>query len=323
MGSGETASDPSVEGRTNTNTVAAVRSRKIGEFLALAFSISWVSAALIYLAGIELGTLTWTALVTVLFMWAPAIAAVIVQWRAGEPIRQGLGLRRGRLRWVALAWLAPGGLITGTIAVGALLPGVSFTTDYGAYLLELGLTEDQIDETLAQLDAVPFPPAVLFVLQGLVAGLTINAVAALGEELGWRGLLLTELSPLGFWKVSVLTGAIWGIWHAPVIVQGYNFPEAPLAGVFVMAVATVALSPVYTYLTVRAESVLAATFFHGTFNGFGAMSLVYLTGAGNLLISPVGVAGVGAGLLATTVCVAHDRAVATEQITTGEPLSPW
>ena len=83
------------------------------------------------------------------------------------------------------------------------------------------------------------------------------------------------------------------------------------------------VSPVYTYLTVRARSVLAATFLHGSFNGLGALSLVYLAGGGNLLVSPVGVAGVGAALLATAVCLAHDRYVATTPITTGGPLRPW
>jgi hypothetical protein len=61
----------------------------------------------------------------------------------------------------------------------------------------------------------------------------------------------------------------------------------------------------------------------GAFNGLGALSLVYLTGAGNLLIGPVGVVGIAAAVLLTIVCLVHDRYVATNGITTGEPLSPW
>ena len=301
----------------------AVETRKVGAFLALAFGISWTSALALYAADIELQTLTGTLLLVALFMWAPAVAALLVQYRVEGSIRDGCGLRLGRPRWVAVGWLAPVVLVVATVGVGALLPGVSFTTDYSAYLLELGLTQAQVDEAIAQLEAFPGPPALLFAVQGLGAGLTINALAALGEELGWRGLLLNELSQLGFWKLSALTGAVWGLWHAPIIVQGHNFPEAPIAGVFVMTVATVAVSPVYTYLTVRAESVLAATFFHGSFNGLGALSLVYLTGAGNLLTAPVGLAGVGAAVLLTAVCVAHDRFVAADSVTTGTPLAPF
>lgn len=300
-----------------------VNTRKVGEFLVFTFGLSWTSALLLYLAGIEIGTLRGLILTTVLFMWAPAVAAAGVQLYHGESIRTATGLRLGHPSWILLAWLAPAAFIVATIAIGAIFPDVTFTTDYEAYLLDFGLTQEEAEAAVAELEAFPGPPALVLVGQGLIAGLTINALAALGEELGWRGLLLGELSPLGFWKLSGITGVVWGVWHAPVILQGHNFPDSPIAGILVMTLATVAVSPVYTYLTVRAESVLAATFFHGSFNGLGALSLVYLTGAGNLLLSPVGVAGVGAALLVLALCLAHDRLVADESITTGDPLSPW
>jgi membrane protease YdiL (CAAX protease family) len=256
-------------------------------------------------------------------MWAPAVAAILVQRWHGESIRAGCGLRRGRLRWVGLAWVTPVGLLALTIGVGALFPDVSVTTDYGTFLRGLGLPEEQVEASLGVLEGLPVPPVLFLVGQGLVAGLTINAVAALGEELGWRGLLLHELSPLGFWRLSLLTGVAWGIWHAPLVVQGHNFPEAPFAGVVVMTGWTVAASPLFTYLTVRAKSVLGATLLHGSFNAVASLSLVYLTGAGALLVGPVGIAGIGAGLLATALCVLHDRYVAVDRVTAGGPLTPW
>jgi membrane protease YdiL (CAAX protease family) len=300
-----------------------VRGRKVLAFLALAFGISWTGALVYALAGVDLGTLRGTALVVVVYMWAPAVAAILVQRWHGESIRAGCGLRRGRLRWVGLAWVTPVGLLALTIGIGALFPDVSFTTDYGAVLRGLGLPEEQVEASVAVLEGLPVPPVLFLVGQGLVAGLTINAVAALGEELGWRGLLLHELSPLGFWRLSLLTGVAWGIWHAPLVVQGHNFPEAPFAGVVVMTGWTVAASPLFTYLTVRAKSVLGATLLHGSFNAVASLSLVYLTGAGALLVGPVGIAGIGAGLLATALCVLHDRYVAVDRVTAGGPLTPW
>ncbi|WP_255171526.1 CPBP family intramembrane glutamic endopeptidase [Natrononativus amylolyticus] len=300
-----------------------VNTRKVGEFLALAFGIAWVGALGLYVSGVELGTTLGTVLLVVVFMWAPAISAILVQLWYEEPIREGGGLAVGRLRWVAIAWLAPLALVGATIAVGAALPGVSFSTDYTAFFLEQGLTQEQADESLAELEALPVPPVVVFVAMGLATGLTINALAAFGEELGWRGVLLTELAPLGFWKVSLITGLAWGLWHAPIILQGHNFPEAPVVGVAMMTVATIVLSPVYTYLTVRAETVLAATFLHGTYNALGGLALIYLSGAGNLVIAPVGVAGIVGALLVVGGCLVHDRYLAAESITTGEPLAPW
>ena len=298
----------------------SVRRRKVGWFLAGAFGLSWTSALLLALADVELGSPLGTVLVVASYMWAPAVAAVLVQWRHGESIRAGCGLRRGRLRWSVVAWLTPVALLGLTVGLGALLPEVAVTTDYGAALRALGLPEAQVEASLATLEDLPVPIPVFFVLQGLVAGLTVNAVAALGEELGWRGLLLRELAPLGFWRVSLLTGVVWGVWHAPLVLQGHNFPDAPYAGVLVMIVWTVAATPVFTYLTARAESVLAPTLLHGSFNAVASLSLIYLTGGGALLVGPVGVAGIGAGLLATAACVLHDRFVAATPLTTGAPL---
>lgn len=101
--------------------------------------------------------------------------------------RARCGLVLGRLRWIALAALTPLALVAATIAVGMTLPGVTLLTDYGAFLLEQEFTQEQADEAVAELEAFPVPPLLLFAGMGLLAGATINTLAALGEELGWRG----------------------------------------------------------------------------------------------------------------------------------------
>lgn len=305
------------------NTSERVDIRRLTAFLGLTFALSWTAALVVAVSSLEVATIQGQVFVVVTYMWAPAIAAVAVQRSHNRPIRSACGLHRGRLGWIAVAWLAPLALLGLTIAIGLLIPDVTFTTDYGAFLRELGVPQARVDASLAALEELPVPPLVLFVGQGLLAGLTINALAALGEEVGWRGLLLSELAPLGFWRLSVLTGGIWGIWHAPLILQGHNFPEAPLAGVVVMTVWTIAVSPVYTYVTVRAGSVLAPTLLHGSFNALGFLSLGYLAGAGAILTAPVGVAGIGAALVATGLCVGHDRFVAADRVTAGDPVTPW
>ncbi len=296
---------------------------KVFAFLGLTFAISWTTALVFHLLGADLSSIQGTLLLVAFFMWAPALSALAVQRWSGQPIRASLGLARGRLRWSAVAWLAPVALLGLTILVGLAFPDVSFTTDHRAFLEDLGLPEEDIDASMALLEGLPVPPIVLFIAQGLVAGLTINALAALGEEAGWRGLLLTELAPLGFWRVSAITGVVWGIWHAPIILQGHNFPQAPAAGVAMMTAWTLAGSPIFTYLTVRARSVMAPTLFHGTFNALGFLSVVYLDGAGNLWIAPVGAAGIGAAIIGLGLCVAHDRWVAGEAVTDGRSLAPW
>ena len=70
------------------------------------------------------------------------------------------------------------------------------------------------------------PVALLYVLGplvGIMAGFTINGLFAFGEEYGWRGVLMDELRPLGAFKANLLTGVMWGFWHAPVILLGFNY----------------------------------------------------------------------------------------------------
>ena len=42
--------------------------------------------------------------------------------------------------------------------------------------------------------------------------------------------------PIGpIWNLLIF-GLIWGIWHAPFIFQGHNYPQYPVAGVFMMTI---------------------------------------------------------------------------------------
>ncbi len=48
--------------------------------------------------------------------------------------------------------------------------------------------------------------------------------------------------PLGKWQAYLLVGTIWGVWHAPLIMAGFNDPGYPILGVLGMAGITTALS---------------------------------------------------------------------------------
>ena len=294
----------------------------VSRFLILTFAISWGGVAVLSLVGVDLGSSGGQGIGTILFMGAPALSAITLLHLRRASIRKGAGLYFGRIRWIALAWIAPVGLTTTMIGVGLTLPDITVTSKYSAFLLELGFTEAAAVDTIAELEATGVPVVLLLTGLGLVLGGSLFALAAFGEELGWRGLLLTELAPLGFWKLSLWTGLVWGIWHTPLILLGLQFPGEPVVGIVTMIIATVSLSPIYTYLTVRARSMFAATFFHGSFF-LGVFTSVFLADGSDLVISPFGVVGIVSALIGVGACVIHDRLLANVQITTGEPLQPW
>ena len=125
-----------------------------------------------------------------------------------------------------------------------------------------------------------------------VAAPLINTLLALGEELGWRGLLLPELLPLGQWGAILLSGVIWGFWHAPVILQGQNYPSQPVLGVFLMVVFTVLAGAFFGWLYLRTRSPWAPALAHGSLNAIAGLPLLFLTGVditlGGTLASLIG-----------------------------------
>lgn len=118
-------------------------------------------------------------------------------------------------------------------------------------------------------------------LTGLVfAG--FNGVVAVGEEFGWRGVLQHHMiERFGFLGGVALLGFIWAIWHAPMNLAGYNNPEAPILGTFVLfPLQLIAVSFIMAWLTIRAKSFWPAVLMHGSGNGIeeGVMSSLHLTG---------------------------------------------
>ncbi|WP_096391789.1 CPBP family intramembrane glutamic endopeptidase [Halopenitus persicus] len=227
------------------------------------------------------------------YMFSPMLAGLVICLRRDIPL-SAVGLRTGRWRWLAVAAVVALPLVGLTLLIAVAVPGVGF------------------DPAANPTPGLALPSGVLGVIAtfGLVLGLgaTVNAVFAFGEEFGWRGYLLWELAPLGFWKASVAIGALWGIWHAPVIVAGYNYPSFPAIGVVAMIIACISFSPVYTYLVIRSESVLAAALLHGVFNGSAGLVIAYAVSdeavLSELVASPVGAAGVLAfGLAAVGIAL--------------------
>ena len=60
----------------------------------------------------------------------------------------------------------------------------------------------------------------------LAMGLVWPVLAALGEELGWRGFLLPRFAQrFGLLPAALVVGAIWGTWHLPadyIALKGYG-----------------------------------------------------------------------------------------------------
>ena len=262
-------------------------------FIIITFFLSYLLAAVFYSAGGKWNTPAAMA-VGVAYMFMPAFSVVIVQkliYR--EQVINPLGISFKLSRWYLAAWLLPPVVAFLAFGVGLLFPGVHYDPEMTALLarFEGVVPPEKILQMKEQAALLPIHPIWLGLLQGLIAGPTINAVAGFGEELGWRGFLLREFAHHGFWKSSGMIGLIWGIWHAPLVLQGHNYPQHPVAGVFMMTAWCVLLSPIFSFITLRARSVIAAAVLHGTLNSTCGLAIMTLSGGNDLLTGVTGLAG--------------------------------
>ncbi len=263
-----------------TSATETINTRNLAEFLGILTTLVLGFSSITYLAGIDI------VAVGPLYMFTPAIAGLIVCLHNGLSLSR-VGLRIGRQRWLVLAAILPLPVVGAITALSLGVPGVTFDSSLNLPA-HFGLPSG--------------PFWTLVALSGMVGvGATVNGVLAFGEEFGWRGYLLWELAPLGFWKASLVIGAVWGIWHAPLIIAGHNYPSFPVIGVFAFTITCIAMAPLFTYLVVRSQSVLPAAIFHGVFNAVG---LVGYAGTDNpvlrqLVASEGGIIGVSVLTLIT------------------------
>jgi membrane protease YdiL (CAAX protease family) len=275
------------------NDRQAINSRKIIIFLAIAFTCAMIVGSMPVLLGLK-----WAGTTAVVFgavyMAFPALAAVFVKKVLyHEPVIIPLQVSFRINKWFFIGWILPLFMALAAFVISLLMPGVSYSPDMAGMIERYKdvLTPEQLAQMKASLEQLPVHPFFLTIGQGLIAGITINALFAFGEELGWRGFLLQELKPLGFARASILIGFIWGLWHAPLILQGHNYPQHPAIGVFMMILWCILITTLINYITLRARSVIAAAIMHGSINGLAGIAIMMLSGGSDLTIGLTGLAG--------------------------------
>lgn len=261
--------------------------RQVFLFVLLTYLSSWALALPALFGGMAQGDLTGAALDVeallrlaplALYMWMPAACSLIARRAAGRSLRDGmLRLRlKGNGRIYLLAWLAPFGFAAaGTALYFSLFPG---RFDGGlvhlrAALGQMGLTFPDRLGTVAVLGLLA---AVLF----LAAPLASIVSGPVGEEIGWRGYLFPTLCQCTTPRKAILaSGLIWGVWHTPLIVMGWDYgtgyPGYPAAGAAVLTLCCISLGAFLSFLTARTKSVWPAALSH---SGINLIFSVYLLG---------------------------------------------
>jgi len=285
------------------------------QFIILICAVSWTIAGVAILLGLhEAKGLIYTVFASG-YMLLPAACVILLQIIHKEKPLHHLGLSFRLNGWFLVAGIVP--IVTVFLAFGInlLFPDVSFSAGFEGLLPFL--TEEQAAAAAEQFAEIP--PVVFILAQivnALIAGYTINAFFALGEEIGWRGYLLKALRGKKLLPVSLLIGIVWGLWHFPLILLGHNYPQHPVAGVGMMVIFCILLTPTMIYIVIKSKSVLTAAIFHGTLNAISGISLLFLVGGNDLTNGITGIAGFAALLLMNLAFCLYDKYFSKENIFT-------
>jgi membrane protease YdiL (CAAX protease family) len=289
-----TISDPEVVEADQQTT--AVNWLNIVLYCVLAFGLSWG----IWLSLRALGVpFTFYAAIG---MFGPALAAVIVRLTRHEGFADaglrlvGRGVKGGWWMYLAAYVSIPVLLALGIVL--ALLTGVQHWA-FVANLHQLSVTIVEAVRNQGQAlpagmsaDQLATLTIVGETILAFTLGLLFNMLFTFGEEFGWRGYLLPRLAPLGGVRAALITGVIWGLWHAPLIVlTGYNYPGHPWLGVGMMVVFTISLSLIFAWLRFRSGSVWPSTLAHAAMNGQVGFASIFLSHADSLVAAPIGIIG--------------------------------
>lgn len=239
-------------------------------YLAIAFGGAWPAAIPLWTQGLQstalplsLAAMQVSPTLGVLAVWSVTALrkdAAARQWARLTGLT--FGGRPGRtIGYLAATWAGIPVLIAGVIAVSALF-GV-FPTDLA------GLSGYRL----------VFPQgthatAVVGTLAGIVVTTLFASVTAFGEEWGWRGFMLPRLLPLGYGRAILTSGLIWGLWHAPLTLLGWNYPGLGPWAVLPFTVFCVVIGAVLGWLRLRTGSVWPAVIGHGVLNA--AVPTLYL-----------------------------------------------
>ena len=278
--------------------------KRLAIYLAISFGGSWVTWLVVGMltGAITAGVNSSAAMIAViaLTMFFPLIGALVANASVPTDQRIELGLRpnlRSNGRLYALAWLLPSVLtVTGGVVFFLVLP----------HLFDANATQVRIALEAA---GAPVDQLRLVIVGQLIASVTVgplvNTVPSLGEEVGWRGMLFPLLCErMSERRAALVSGAIWGLWHAPIIAMGHNYgmsyPGFPVVGILTMTVACTSIGCLLSWLRLRSDSVWSCAVAHGAINAIANAAILFCTvGATPAGPSPLGyVAGIPTMVLA-------------------------
>jgi membrane protease YdiL (CAAX protease family) len=188
-------------------------------------------------------------------MYMPAAASFLARFALKEGFAD-ISLRFGGRKsgWpIFLAWGYP-------IAVGVLAYGLAWVSGLAEFQRPLPPRSHLYMDSAAANLLVSF-------LFTATLGTAVSCLSAFGEEVGWRGYMLTRLISAGVPRPVFTSGWIWAFWHVPLILSGqYAAGSHPRLSESVFVIGTIVMAYVVAYVRLQSGSLWPAVMLHGAWN---------------------------------------------------------
>ncbi len=190
-------------------------------------------------------------------MWCPALAAFATLKLNGRSLGD-LGWKWPTANYALMSWYVP-------LTYAAIAYAVVWASGLG------GFPNRDFIATLAARMGLRTTPAVSTVVYVLLAGsfgMVRSLSSALGEEIGWRGFLVPELSKtVSFTGTALISGLVWSLWHYPILIfADYNAGTATWYALSCFTVMVVSISFVFAWLRLKSGSLWTGALLHASHN---------------------------------------------------------
>ena len=230
-----------------------------------------------------------TQLLVAAAMFFPAIGVLLTRLITKEGFKNAW-LKpnfKGNLKTYLLAWFGPAVLTFAGMGIYFLLFPQNLDLSFSYFIATL-------ESTGAPMETLPIPIGLLMLVQcvqALLLAPALNFVTCFGEEWGWRGYLLPKVSEhFSTIPTLLITGIIWGLWHAPLTIIGHNYGIGywgfPFTGIAMMCVFCIVGGIFLSYVTLKTKSCIPAILGHGAINGIAAIGIYFTYDGGNPFVGP-------------------------------------
>lgn len=190
-------------------------------------------------------------------MWCPALAGMLTLRVNGRSLSD-LGWKWGESKYQLLSWLIP-------ILYASISYLIVWIFHFGAF------GNQQYLDAVAKRTHLNGPHWLSLLIGFLliaVLGLIGSLSSALGEEIGWRGFLVPELSKTtSFTLTAFISGVVWSVWHYPILIYGgYNEGTPTWYGLTCFTVMVISISFVFAWMRLKSGSLWTGALLHASHN---------------------------------------------------------